>query len=281
MRINQLLMPVRFKKREMQQARADAVADIESEYGYYQQLWDELQGIVDQNGKIKKGYEERVAFITSTLSSALGTEISITDGVIDKYGELKTSIDQLIQKQKQEAILSAYKDSYTEAMKKQTEAQSEEAYDRDDSEYKNFAYVAWQEEGKDRIVVEVDQTNGQERRELYVDARDVNSQDEEGKPIAEATIKEQLKQRGIEALAECQVLESMTAGAISTRNLVYKKDFDLGDICPYLNQRLGISMDARITEIIETYEEGKEDLQIVFGNGQVEKIEKIIRRVMK
>ena len=113
------------KIRDMQQARADAVADIESEYGYYQQLWDELQGIVDQNGKIKKGYEERAAFITSTLSSALGTEISITDGVIDKYGELKTSIDQLIQKQKQEAILSAYKDSYTEAIKKQAEAQSE------------------------------------------------------------------------------------------------------------------------------------------------------------
>lgn len=113
------------KIRDMQQARADAVADIESEYGYYQQLWDELQGIVNQNGKIKKGYEERAAFITSTLSSALGTEISITDGVIDKYGELKTSIDQLIQKQKQEAILSAYKDSYTEAIKKQAEAQSE------------------------------------------------------------------------------------------------------------------------------------------------------------
>ena len=111
--------------RDMQQARADAVADIESEYGYYQQLWDELQGIVDQNGKIKKGYEERAAFITSTLSSALATEISITDGVIDKYGELKTSIAQLIQKQKQEAILSAYKDSYTEAIKKQAEAQSE------------------------------------------------------------------------------------------------------------------------------------------------------------
>lgn len=157
----------------------------------------------------------------------------------------------------------------------------EEVYDRDDSEYKNFAYVAWQEEGRDRIVVEVDQTNGQERRELYVDVRDVNSQDEDGNPIAESVIKEQLKQRGIEALAENQIVESMIAGAISTKNLVYKKDFDLGDICPYLNQRLGIIMDARITEIVETYEDGKEDLQITFGNGQVEKIEKVVRRVMK
>lgn len=157
----------------------------------------------------------------------------------------------------------------------------EESYDRDDSEYKNFAYVAWQEEGKDRIIVEIDQTNGQQRREIYVDARDVNSQDEDGNPITESVIREQLKQRGLEALAENQVIESMTAGAISTKNLVYKKDFDLGDICPYLNQRLGIVMEARITEIVETYEDGKEDLQITFGNGQVEKIEKVVRRVMK
>lgn len=157
----------------------------------------------------------------------------------------------------------------------------EESYDRDDSEEKNFAYVAWEGEGQDRIVVEVDQTNGQERKEVYVDARDISDQDEDGNTIPEETIREQLRQRGIERLAECQILESVTAGAISTNNLVYKKDFDLGDICPYLNQRLGISLDARITEIIETYEDGKEDLQIIFGNGQIEKIEKVVRRVMK
>lgn len=157
----------------------------------------------------------------------------------------------------------------------------EESYDRDDSEYKNFAYVAWQQEGKNRIVIEVDQTNGKERREVYVDARDISSQDDDGNEIPESAIREQMRQRGVERLAECQELESMTVGAFSTSNLVYKKDFDLGDICPYLNQRLGISMDARITEIVETYENGKDDLQITFGNGQIEKIEKVIRRVVK
>lgn len=118
--------------RETQAARQDEVAGIQTQFGYYQQLWDELQGIVDQNGKIKEGYEERAAFITSTLSEALGVEIETTDGVIQKHGELTQSIDQVIQKKKAEAILSAYEDDYTTAIKNQTQAAKEVSRTFDD-----------------------------------------------------------------------------------------------------------------------------------------------------
>lgn len=118
--------------RETQAERQDEVAGIQTQFGYYQQLWDELQGIVDQNGKIKEGYEERAAFIASTLSEALGVEIETTDGVIQKYGELTQSIDQVIQKKKAEAILSAYEDDYTTAIKNQTQAAKEVSRTFDD-----------------------------------------------------------------------------------------------------------------------------------------------------
>lgn len=118
--------------RETQAARQEEVAGIQTQFGYYQQLWDELQGIVDQNGKIKEGYEERAAFITSTLSEALGVEIETTDGVIQKYGELTQSIDQVIKKKKAEAILSAYEDDYTTAIKNQTQAAKEVSRTFDD-----------------------------------------------------------------------------------------------------------------------------------------------------
>lgn len=118
--------------RETQAARQDEVAGIQTQFGYYQQLWDELQGILDQNGKIKEGYEERAAFITSTLSEALGVEIETTDGAIQKYGELTQSIDQVIQKKKAEAILSAYEDDYTTAIKNQTQAAKEVSRTFDD-----------------------------------------------------------------------------------------------------------------------------------------------------
>lgn len=118
--------------RETQAARKEEVAGIQAEYGHYQRLWNELQGIVDQNGKVKEGYEERAAFITSTLSDALGVEIEMVDGVIQEYGNLTESIDQVIQKKKAEALIDAYMDDYTEALKKQGEAAKELSRTYDD-----------------------------------------------------------------------------------------------------------------------------------------------------
>lgn len=118
--------------KEAQAARQEEVAGIQAEYGHYQQLWNELQGIVDQNGKVKAGYEDRAAFITSTLSDALGVEIEMTDGTIQKYGELVGSIDQVIQKKKAEALMNAYQGDYTEAIKNEDEAAKELARTYDD-----------------------------------------------------------------------------------------------------------------------------------------------------
>lgn len=103
-------------------AKEDAIADTSAEFGYYDQLWDELQGIVDANGKIKEGYEDRATAITTILSDALGTEITITDGVIQKYDELKTSIDQVIASKKAEATLTALESQYIEAIQNKDKA---------------------------------------------------------------------------------------------------------------------------------------------------------------
>lgn len=48
-------------------------------------------------------------------------------------------------------------------------------YTHDVTALKNFAYVAGEGEGIDRTVVTVDQTDGKERRELYVNASDTSS----------------------------------------------------------------------------------------------------------
>ena len=81
-----------------------------------QDLWKELQKITDENGNIKEGYENRAKVITEDLSEALGTEISITDNVIDKYKELQDEIDTLILKKQGETVLSASEEKYNQAM---------------------------------------------------------------------------------------------------------------------------------------------------------------------
>ncbi len=111
--------------RETQKARQETVQGIQAEYGHYQSLWDELQDIVDQNGNVKEGYEERASFITGTLSEALGVEIENNGKVISNYEKLKGTIDEVIAKKKAQAIVDAYSDSYTEAIKNQTKANQE------------------------------------------------------------------------------------------------------------------------------------------------------------
>ena len=105
--------------RNTQQKQIDAGM---TEISHYQSLYDELQGIVDQNGKVKEGYEERANFITSTLSEALGIEIKNVDGVIQGYNNLKTSIDEVMEKKKAQIILDSQESLYKQAIEGQTEA---------------------------------------------------------------------------------------------------------------------------------------------------------------
>lgn len=105
--------------------RRDTVMDVESQAQKENDLWKELQNITDENGRVKAGYEDRAAFITSTLSQALDTEISITDGVIQNYKDLQSEIDNLIEKKRAEATLNAYQGEYAEAVSNTKRAQDE------------------------------------------------------------------------------------------------------------------------------------------------------------
>lgn len=107
---------------DLKQSRQDYLDNGMSELTHYENLYDELKSIVDENGKVKDGYEERAGFITSTLSEALGVEIEMTDGVISNYKKLTDSIDKVIEKKKADIILSSQEELYAEAIKKQKDA---------------------------------------------------------------------------------------------------------------------------------------------------------------
>lgn len=101
---------------EYVQSKKDAAAEVESEFQYYDDLWVELQGIVDQNGKVKKGYEDRAKFITNELSRVTGDEITWNGNVITSYKDLKSSMDDALESKKALALLSATEDSYQTAV---------------------------------------------------------------------------------------------------------------------------------------------------------------------
>lgn len=109
---------------EARQARAEDVAAIESEYGNYEKLKEELQSITDENGNVKDGYEKRAEVITTTLSQAFGIEVELMDGQIQKMGEVCKSIDEVIKKKKAEAMLSALQEDMASSYERITEATS-------------------------------------------------------------------------------------------------------------------------------------------------------------
>jgi hypothetical protein len=115
--------------------------------------------------------------------------------------------------------------------------------------FKNFAYVAGEGEGMARTVITVDRTNGEERRELWVDARDLQKG-----TLSDADYQAQLNQRGLEKLAEAARSESFEAAAINTGNYEYLTDWDLGDIVSF--EKWGILLNQRVTEVEEVDENG-------------------------
>lgn len=105
-----------------QEAQSKRNAGIEAEIGHCQNLWAELQKITDENGKIQAGYEKRATVITGQLADALGVEIGIVDGQIQKYQELSATIDEVIAKKRASLMLDANEQAYTDAVAGSTEA---------------------------------------------------------------------------------------------------------------------------------------------------------------
>lgn len=101
---------------EYVQSKKDAASEVDSEFQYYDDLWGELQGIVNQNGKVKKGYEDRAKFITNELSRVTGDEITWNGNVIQSYKDLKGSIDDALESKKALAMLSALEEPYQTAV---------------------------------------------------------------------------------------------------------------------------------------------------------------------
>ena len=105
--------------KKSRQANVDAGL---TELSYFGTLRDELDTIVDKNGKVKKGYEERASFIVDTLSSALGIEIDKNKSLNKQLKDLMKNIDKVIEKKKAQIILDSQEDAYKEAILKQSDA---------------------------------------------------------------------------------------------------------------------------------------------------------------
>ena len=103
---------------------------VEAEYA--ENLVNQLGTLVDANGRVKAGNEERADFILNELNNALGLELSrngelITKNgeVVNSYKELQGSIQETIDARKKEAEETAITELYKESIKEEISARRE------------------------------------------------------------------------------------------------------------------------------------------------------------
>lgn len=135
---------------------------------------------------------------------------------------------------------------------------------------KNVAYVGGEGEGSARTIVQVGNTasTGLDRRELFVDARDLQSDD-----LTTAQYRAILTQRGNDVMKEYALAETMECSADANLNFKYRVDYDLGDIVTVKKKKWQISKDLRITEVMEVYEHGNMEVAPTFGSPLPTKID--------
>lgn len=124
----------------------------------------------------------------------------------------------------------------------------------DVANYANYATIAGEGQGASRITQSLDSdvdARGLSIRQIYVDARDISSNDGE---ISSDDYKAMLIARGREKLAAREAVKTFEAEIEPQTSFKYKVDYNLGDIVTVTNE-YGITANPRIVEIVESWDE--------------------------
>lgn len=114
---------------------------------------------------------------------------------------------------------------------------------------KNVTLIGGEGEGSARKYVTVGSATGLDRRELFTDARDVQSEDSDGNAISTAEYTKQLEQRGREKLSENTDIVAFEGEADVSGMFAYDIDFFMGDIVQIADD-YGHETKSRVVELV-------------------------------
>ena len=144
-------------------------------------------------------------------------------------------------------------------------------YKYNEANYKNMALIGGEGEGTARFVSSlIPDLTGIERREVFVNASTSSKtyNDDQGheQTLSDSEYNMQLKSIGAQNLAGAQIEQSFD-GTININNGVYKykENFDLGDIVTVQDNAIGLYINTRIIEIIETQDENGYNINANYG----------------
>lgn len=111
------------EQKKLNDSADEEIKSINDKYSVYEMYGEKLKEIVDENGRVNGSVGEAQYYVDQ-LNSALGTNITISDGVIENWQEEKKSIDELIESMKKKAKISAYEEEYVKALRNEKEVRA-------------------------------------------------------------------------------------------------------------------------------------------------------------
>ena len=136
----------------------------------------------------------------------------------------------------------------------------------------NFIYIqgAADDSGSQPVTtVDGEGASGLELTEVFCDATDIARKYQSGETevtIPLNTYLQMLKTRAAAELENYGKIINFVSTINTNSNLKFKQDFDLGDRITCKETKWGIQIDARITEVTETYQKGAEEIEVTFGD---------------
>ena len=145
----------------------------------------------------------------------------------------------------------------------------------------NFIYVqgaADDSSSQPIVTVDGEGATGLDLDEVFCDATDIARKYQSGETevmIPLGTYLQMLKTRGETELEGYGKNINFVSTINTTSNLKFKVDFDLGDRITCKEEKWGIQIDARITEVKEIYQKGTEEIEATFGESLPTLVDKI------
>lgn len=201
----------------------------------------------------------------SNLGHRINLDITNKKLIFDAYKGLDRSVNQNTNPR---AIFS-----------KEFENILEQEYVDSLNNYRNLALIGGVGEGSARKLTTVGNSSGLERFEVFVDQKSLSNV-VDSVTMSDADYVKLLIGKGNETLAETKDVQTFDSKINLNSNLKYKVDFDLGDVVTIVSKKWGLTLDTRITEIEEIYEESGQSINITFGNNiptLIDKIKQIIK----
>lgn len=167
---------------------------------------------------------------------------------------------------------------------------SNTTYINDDEDYKNNAYVAGEGEGSQRKWYNVDintdidigSKTGIGRHELWIDARDIQSDVDEDTKLTDEQYENEIKERAKEKGLENNRKTSYSATVIQDNKYIYEKDYKNGDFVTVKDDELGLVFDVQITSVVHSttdYSDDVTDIELTYGieyDDPIEEIKQIV-----